>query len=98
MNGMSRIPPTWRRPGRRAQAMARRIRCALRLQQLAGADARPGEGSRSAEGIVSLAKCRELLGDEAAGVSDEDLDLVRRHAAAMAHVLLLAILEDGSTG
>jgi hypothetical protein len=74
--------------------MARRIRCALRLQQLRGAAAR--EVSHSSDGFIPLAKCRELLGDEAAGVSDEDLDRVRRHAAAMAHVLILAFFEDSS--
>jgi hypothetical protein len=31
------------------------------------------------------------------GLSDEEVDRVRRHAAAMAHVLLLEHLEDGST-
>ena len=77
-------------------AMARRIRCALRMQQLTGADARPGRVSQSPDGVIPLAKCRELLGDEAAALSDEDLDRVRRHAAAMAHVLVLAFLEDSS--
>ena len=73
-------------------AMARRIRCALRMQQLTGADARP----QSPDGVIPLAKCSELLGDEAAALSDEDLDRVRQHAAAMAHVLILAFLEDSS--
>ena len=77
-------------------AMARRIRCALRMQQLTGADARPDRASQSPDGVIALAKCRELLGDEAAALSDEDLDRVRRHAAAMAHVLVLAFLEDSS--
>jgi len=77
-------------------AMARRIRCALRMQQLRGADARPDRASQSPDGVIPVKKCRELLGDEAAGVSDEDLDRVRRHAAAMAHVLLLAFLDDRS--
>jgi hypothetical protein len=30
------------------------------------------------------------------GLSDEEVDRVRRHAAAMAHVLLLEHLEGGS--
>jgi hypothetical protein len=75
--------------------MARRVRCALRMQQLTDAEARRDEPSQG--GVVPLARCRELLGDEAAGVSDEELDRVRRHAAAMAHVLVLAFLEDRST-
>lgn len=77
-------------------AMARRIRCALRMQQLTGADARPSGVPQSPNRVIPLAKCRELLGDEAAALSDEDLDRVRRHAAAMAHVLVLAFLEDSS--
>ena len=77
-------------------AMARRIRCALRMQQLTGADARPGGVPQAADRVIPLAKCRELLGDEATTLSDEDLDRVRRHAAAMAHVLVLAFLEDSS--
>lgn len=77
-------------------AMARRIRCALRMQQLTGADARPSGVPQAPDRVIPLAKCRELLGDEATTLSDEDLDRVRRHAAAMAHVLVLAFLEDSS--
>jgi len=33
---------------------------------------------------TSLARCRELLGDEAAALSDEQLDAIRQHAQAMA--------------
>jgi hypothetical protein len=78
--------------------MDRRIRCALRMQQLTGDDARPSGVPQSPNRVIPLAKCRELLGDEAAALSDEDLDRVRRHAAAMAHVLVLAFLEDSSGG
>ena len=77
--------------------MVRRARCALRMQHLTDAEARRDEPSESSGGVVPLARCRELLGDEAAGVSDEELDRVRRHAAAMTHVLVLAFLEDRST-
>jgi hypothetical protein len=66
------------------------------MQQLTGADARPGGVPQAPDRVISLAKCRELLGDEATTLSDEDLDRVRRHAAAMAHVLVLAFLEDSS--
>jgi hypothetical protein len=38
-----------------------------------------------------------LLGDEAAGLSDEQVDQVRRHAETMAHVVIEAFLEDRST-
>ena len=66
------------------------------MQQPTGPEL-PGEGSRSPGGLVPLARCRELLGDEAADVSDDELDRVRRHAAAMAHLLVLAFLEDPSS-
>ena len=50
---------------------------------------------QSSDGVLPLARCRELLGDEAAGVSDEDLDRVRRHADALAHVLIeIAVARD----
>ncbi len=37
---------------------------------------------------TSLARCRELLGGEAADLSDEQLDAIRQHAHAMASVLV----------
>jgi hypothetical protein len=77
--------------------MARRLRCAVRMQQLSGAEVRVDWDPLSPNGVVPLARCRELLGNEAAGLSDEELDRVRQHAAAMAHVLVLAFLEDSST-
>jgi len=52
---------------------------------------------RSSDGLISLARCRELLGDEGLGLCDDELDRVRRHAAAMARVLVLAFLENRST-
>jgi hypothetical protein len=66
--------------------MARRIRCAVRMQQLTDAEARQEDVRQSSDDVLPLARCRELLGDEAAGVSDEELDRVRRHADALAHV------------
>lgn len=41
-----------------------------------------------------IARCRELLGDEAAGLSDHDVDRIRRHADAMARVIVEMILEQ----
>jgi hypothetical protein len=32
---------------------------------------------------ISIARCRELLGEEAESMTDEDVDLVRRHAETM---------------
>lgn len=36
----------------------------------------------------TIARCRELLGDEAEGLSDEEIDHVRRHADAVAHMIV----------
>lgn len=44
----------------------------------------------------SLADCRELLGDEAAELSDDQLDAIRQHAQAMAHVLVEIFLSADS--
>ena len=46
---------------------------------------------------ISIARCRELLGDEADGLSDHELDLIRRHADAMAHIIVEMFLERGTT-
>jgi hypothetical protein len=46
---------------------------------------------------ISIARCRELLGGEAEGLSDEEVDLIRRHAAAMAHVIVEMFLEQRGT-
>ena len=35
-----------------------------------------------------MARCRELLGDEAWELSDVDIDAIRHHAHAMAHLLV----------
>jgi hypothetical protein len=36
------------------------------------------------------------LGDEAAGLSDEQVDRIRQHAETMAHVLIEICLQDRS--
>lgn len=46
---------------------------------------------------TSIARCRELLGDEADGLSDHEVDLIRRHADAMAHIIIDMCLENGGT-
>jgi hypothetical protein len=43
---------------------------------------------------VSIARCREILGDEAADLSDAEVDQIRRHADAMAHVIIDVFLEQ----
>lgn len=42
---------------------------------------------------VAIARYRELLGDEARDLSDEDIEAIRRHAQAMAHALIDAFRE-----
>ncbi len=37
---------------------------------------------------ISIARCREILGDEATELSDAEVDQVRRHADEMAHVII----------
>jgi hypothetical protein len=41
----------------------------------------------------TIARCRELLGDEAEGLSDAEIDHIRRHADAVAHVIVEMFLE-----
>ncbi|MBI1872852.1 MAG: hypothetical protein HYZ58_17230 [Acidobacteria bacterium] len=43
---------------------------------------------------TAIARCRELLGDEADGLSDRDIERVCRHAEAMAHVVVEMFLEQ----
>jgi hypothetical protein len=43
---------------------------------------------------ISIARCRELLGEEADGLSDEDIKHIRQHADAMAHVIVEIFLEQ----
>ncbi len=43
---------------------------------------------------ISIARCRELLKDEADGLSDEEVQVIRRHADAMARVLIAVFLEN----
>jgi hypothetical protein len=81
-----------------ANAMASRTRCAVRVQHLTGAEARQDDVRQSSESVLPLVRCRELLGDEAAGVSDEELARVRRHADALAHVLIEIAVDRHSEG
>ena len=44
---------------------------------------------------IPIARCRELLGDEAEGLADDEVDELRRHAQAMAHLVIeIAIGRD----
>ena len=43
---------------------------------------------------ISVARCRELLGDEADTLTDEDIDLIRRHAETMAQIVVEMFVES----
>lgn len=43
---------------------------------------------------ISIARCRELLGDEADALTDDDVRDVARHAEAMARVLIALAKQD----
>jgi hypothetical protein len=47
-----------------------------------------------ASDAMTIARCRELLGNEADGLSDHDVDRIRRHADAMARVIVEIFLEQ----
>lgn len=37
---------------------------------------------------ISIARCRELLGEEAESMTDQEVALIRRHAETMAWILV----------
>jgi hypothetical protein len=37
---------------------------------------------------ISIARCRELLGEEAESMTDQDIALIRRHAETMAWIVV----------
>ena len=43
---------------------------------------------------ISLARCRELLGDDAETMSEEEIIAVAHHAETMAHILIVVALQD----
>jgi hypothetical protein len=43
---------------------------------------------------ISVARCRELLGDEADTLSDEEVLVVARHAEALAHIMIDLALQN----
>ena len=44
--------------------------------------------------LVPIPRCRELLGDEAIGLTDDDLDDIRRHAQVIARTLVEVFLQQ----
>jgi hypothetical protein len=43
---------------------------------------------------ISIVRCRELLGDEADTLTDEGIELIRRHAETMAQVVVEMFAES----
>jgi hypothetical protein len=43
---------------------------------------------------ISIARCRELLGDDADMMSDDEILAVARHAESLAHVVVELALQD----
>jgi hypothetical protein len=43
---------------------------------------------------ISVARCRELLGDDADTMSDDEVLIVARHAESLAHVVIELALRD----
>jgi hypothetical protein len=43
---------------------------------------------------ISVARCREMLGDDADTMSDDEVLIVARHAESLAHVVIELALRD----
>jgi hypothetical protein len=43
---------------------------------------------------ITIARCREILGDEAVGLSDVEVDQMRQQADVMAHLIVDMFLEQ----
>jgi len=52
------------------------------------------EPDEIASASISIARYRALMGDEAESLSDREVDLIRQHADAIAHVLVEMFLES----
>ena len=48
----------------------------------------PQSFESSASAISALTHCRALLGEEAVGLSDTEVDAIRRHANSLARVIV----------
>jgi hypothetical protein len=46
------------------------------------------EHAESLPAPISIARCRELLGDEAESMTDQDIEDIRRHAETMAGIVI----------
>jgi hypothetical protein len=74
-------------PGRRALARIQHNtnRHASRSQ---GAVMKFVEYANGRPELISIERCRELLGEEAESMTDQDVALIRRHAEAMARIVV----------
>ena len=43
---------------------------------------------------ISIARCRELLRDEAVTLTDQEIELISRHAEMMAHLVVDVFVES----
>ena len=43
---------------------------------------------------ISIARCRELLGDEADTLTDRDIEMICRHAETMAQIMVQMFVES----
>ena len=43
---------------------------------------------------ISIARCRELLGDEGDTLTDQDVELIRRHSETMARIVIEIFVES----
>jgi len=48
--------------------------------------------------MISLERCREILGDDACGLSDAELEVVRQQAHGLARLLLSIYLDKKAEG
>jgi hypothetical protein len=44
---------------------------------------------------ITISRCREVLGDEADALSDDEVRDIARHAEAMAHTLIILARQNG---
>ena len=44
--------------------------------------------------LISVGRCRELLGEDADTMSDDEVLIVARHAESLAHVVIELALQD----
>jgi hypothetical protein len=79
-------------------ATPRRVRTAENGRRPAVCSDRNGGLDERSPVLIPPSRCREFLGSEAAGLSDAEIDLVRRHADALARVIVDTFIENHPGG